>query len=305
MSDLDELLPRRLDGLQDDLTSMRLRPADGVRRRAAQRSRRQSAAAAIGTLAVTGVVGVAALQALPGSDRSQPEPPAGSTAPVVVSITATPTATPTPSSSSTPSISSTPTPDRTSASASARLDPSTALLPASALPRTLPKIDTAWLKPERSTDGRYWEQETARVFVDGCWRRPLDQPRQEIVGTYGSDYMADAVEVVALAADAGSAGAAYDALRADCQAQASADGATMPSAGGRVVRLTDLTGGVQGFQVTLDAEENGEVAANVLTVLRQDDRLVLLLFRDVAAVSDLDVPALTRAATEALDRVRP
>jgi hypothetical protein len=305
MSDLDELLPRRLDGLQDDLTSMRLRPADGVRRRAAQRSRRQSAVAAIGTLAVAGVVGVAALQALPGSDRSQPALPAGSTAPVVVSITTTPTATPTPSISPTPSLSPTPTPDPAASSASARLDPSTALLPASALPRTLPKIDTAWLKPERSTDGSYWEQETARVFVDGCWRRPLDRPRQEIVGTYGSDYMADAVEVVALAADAGSAGAAYDALRADCQAQTSAAGATMPSAGGRVVRLTDLTGGDQGFQVTLDAEENGEVAANVLTVLRQDDRLVLLLFRDVAAVSDLDVPALTRAATEALDRVRP
>jgi hypothetical protein len=283
MSDLDEL-PRRLDGLQDDLTGMRLRPADGVRRRAAQRSRRQTLVATAGTLAVAGVLGVAALQALPGADRSEPLPPAASTTPNVVvspSATASPTATSSP-----------------------LLEAATALLPASALPRTLPQIDTTWMPPERTTDGSYWAQETSHVMsARDCWSRPVPQPRQEIVGTYGSDYMADAVEVVAVAADEQAAADAFAQLRQRCLAAASPAGATMPSAGGLLTRVTDLTGADQGFELTEDAEENGEVGAHLLTVLRRGDRIVMLLFRDVSAVSDLNLPELRQAAVRAADRV--
>ena len=300
MPDLDEL-PRRLDGLQTDLTSMRLRPADGVRRRAAQRRRRQTLVATVGTLAVAGVIGVAALQGLPGANRAEPPPPAASTA-VVVSPTVTHTVTqPQPP---TPSITPTPT-------ASALLDPSTALLPASELPRTLPKIDTVWAQPVRSTDGSYWKQQTSQVMMaKQCWSRPVSQPRQEIVGTYGSDYMADAVEVVAVAADEQAAVDAFAKLRQRCLAEASPAGATMPPGGGAITRVTDLgtdhvtdPAGGEGFELTEDAEANGEVGAHLLTVLRRGDRIVMLLFRDVSAVSDLNRPALRQAAVQAADRL--
>jgi hypothetical protein len=275
--------------------------------------------ATIGTLALAGVLGVAASQVLPRADRGQaPDPATRSTDVAVVTPTASTSAAPTATASTapitttastSPSRSSSTTTSRTAsrASGSPLLDPATALLPASALPtKGAGDGKVVWSKPERSTDGSYWSGPGKAVTLDGCWRRPLAHPRQEIVGTYASDYMAAAVEVVVVAADAQKAQDAYFAIRDGCRAIESPRGSTITAGNGSVITMDEDTESPHpGFQLTQDVEANGEVGATVMYVVQNGDRIIMLLFEDSMSVSGYDLRALQAASREAENRVAP
>lgn len=102
-------LHEALSGLRDDVSRASLAPADRVRQRGDQRTRRRRVAAGVGSIAAVAAIAVASAQLVGGSAPLRPAPAAtGNGSPTAASSTASPT--PTPSRTSRPVVTVTPAP---------------------------------------------------------------------------------------------------------------------------------------------------------------------------------------------------